>query len=129
MSQAKPIKIPDKKYFTIGEVAQLCTVKAHVLRYWEQAFVQLEPNKRRGRRYYQHKDIKLIMEIKSLLHEQGFTILGAKDKLDKLEGKQLVIKELSVENTEHCINDKIYLQLIRMQTENKEFLEYITNKY
>ncbi|WP_319381339.1 MerR family transcriptional regulator [Thiomicrorhabdus sp.] len=76
-------EIPDKKYFTIGEVAELCAVKSHVLRYWEQVFPQLEPGKRRGRRYYQQSDVRLVLEIKSLLHEQGFTIPGAKAKLSK----------------------------------------------
>ncbi|WP_178863084.1 MerR family transcriptional regulator [Thiomicrorhabdus cannonii] len=75
------IELPDKKYFTIGEVAELCDLKSHVLRYWEQVFPQLEPSKRSGRRYYQRNDVELILEIKSLLHHQGFTIPGAKARL------------------------------------------------
>ncbi len=80
--------IPDKRYFTIGEVSKLCALKPHVLRYWEQEFPQLTPNKRRGnRRYYQGKDIELIRAIRTLLYEQGFTISGAKQKLKLDKGK------------------------------------------
>lgn len=75
------IELPDKKYFTIGEVAQLCDLKSHVLRYWEQVFPQLEPSKRSGRRYYQRNDVELVLEIKNLLHHQGFTITGARARL------------------------------------------------
>ena len=75
--------IPAKRYFTIGEVIELCGVKPHVLRYWEQEFTQLRPVKRRGnRRYYQHHEVLLIRRIRELLYEQGFTINGARNKLD-----------------------------------------------
>jgi len=75
--------IPAKRYFTIGEVSELCGVKPHVLRYWEQEFTQLRPVKRRGnRRYYQHHEVLLIRRIRDLLYEQGFTINGARNKLD-----------------------------------------------
>src|SRR6185312_13164713 len=75
--------IPAKRYFTIGEVSELCGVKPHVLRYWEQEFTQLRPVKRRGnRRYYQHHEVLLIRRIRELLYEQGFTINGARNKLD-----------------------------------------------
>ncbi len=75
--------IPAKRYFTIGEVSELCAVKPHVLRYWEQEFPQLKPVKRRGnRRYYQRHDLLMIRQIRSLLHEQGFTILGARQQLE-----------------------------------------------
>ena len=75
--------IPGKRYFAIGEVAELCGVKPHVLRYWEQEFTQLKPVKRRGnRRYYQHHEVMLIRRIRELLYEQGFTISGARNKLD-----------------------------------------------
>ena len=75
--------IPAKRYFTIGEVSELCAVKPHVLRYWEQEFTQLKPVKRRGnRRYYQHHEVLLIRRIRELLYEQGFTISGARNKLD-----------------------------------------------
>ena len=90
--------IPGKRYFTIGEVSELCGVKPHVLRYWEQEFPQLKPIKRRGnRRYYQHEDVLMIRYIRNLLYEQGFTIGGAKLKLsgdgakqDKSRSRQLV---------------------------------------
>ncbi len=81
MSQPLPA-IPDKHYFTIGEASYLCQLKTHVLRYWEQEFTQLRPNKRRGnRRYYQHQDIVLIRHIRHLLYERGFTINGARQQL------------------------------------------------
>jgi DNA-binding transcriptional MerR regulator len=79
--------IPAKRYFTIGEVSELCGVKPHVLRYWEQEFTQLKPVKRRGnRRYYQHHEVLLIRRIRELLYEQGFTISGARNKLDSRAG-------------------------------------------
>ena len=75
--------IPAKRYFTIGEVSELCRVKPHVLRYWEQEFAQLKPIKRRGnRRYYQHHEVLLVRRIRELLYEQGFTISGARNKLE-----------------------------------------------
>ena len=80
--------IPAKRYFAIGEVAELCMVKPHVLRYWEQEFTQLKPVKRRGnRRYYQHHEVLLIRKIRELLYEQGFTISGARNRLDGAEDK------------------------------------------
>jgi DNA-binding transcriptional MerR regulator len=77
--------IPAKRYFTIGEVSELCGVKPHVLRYWEQEFTQLKPVKRRGnRRYYQHHEVLLIRRIRELLYDQGFTISGARNRLDEI---------------------------------------------
>ncbi len=77
--------IPAKRYFTIGEVSDLCGVKPHVLRYWEQEFTQLRPMKRRGnRRYYQHHEVLMIRRIRDLLYDQGFTISGARNKLQEL---------------------------------------------
>lgn len=77
--------IPDKRYFTIGEVSELCLVKPYVLRYWEQEFVQLRPMKRRGnRRYYQHHEVLLVRRIRELLYENGFTISGARNRLAEL---------------------------------------------
>jgi DNA-binding transcriptional MerR regulator len=86
--------IPAKRYFTIGEVSELCGVKPHVLRYWEQEFTQLKPIKRRGnRRYYQHHEVLLIRRIRELLYDQGFTINGARNKLD---GRMF---EVAIENS------------------------------
>jgi DNA-binding transcriptional MerR regulator len=83
--------IPAKRYFTIGEVSDLCGVKPHVLRYWEQEFTQLKPVKRRGnRRYYQHHEVLLIRRIRSLLYEQGFTISGARNRLGDTRGDAVV---------------------------------------
>jgi len=96
--------IPGKRYFTIGEVSDLCAVKPHVLRYWEQEFPQLKPLKRRGnRRYYQRHDVILIRQIRSLLYEQGFTIGGARQRLSGDEAKddssqsQQIIRQLRSE--------------------------------
>jgi len=82
--------IPAKRYFTIGEVSDLCGVKAHVLRYWEQEFTQLKPVKRGGnRRYYQHHEVLLIRRIRQLLYEEGFTISGARGRLDNVIGQRV----------------------------------------
>ena len=96
--------IPSKRYFTIGEVSDLCAVKPHVLRYWEQEFPQLKPLKRRGnRRYYQRQDVILIRQIRSLLYEDGFTIGGARQRLSGDEVKedsnqsQQIIRQLCTE--------------------------------
>jgi DNA-binding transcriptional MerR regulator len=96
--------IPGKRYFTIGEVGELCAVKPHVLRYWEQEFPQLRPIKRRGnRRYYQRHDVVLIRQIRSLLYEHGFTIGGAKQHLignalvNDMQQDQELIRELCFE--------------------------------
>ncbi|NDY94715.1 MerR family transcriptional regulator [Wenzhouxiangella limi] len=96
--------IPAKRYFTIGEVSDLCLVKPHVLRYWEQEFPQLKPVKRRGnRRYYQRHDVLMIRQIRSLLHEQGFTILGARQQLegddaqDDVTRSQQLVRQMRME--------------------------------
>ncbi|MBL4585188.1 MAG: MerR family transcriptional regulator [Pseudomonadales bacterium] len=104
--------IPGKRYFTIGEVSELCSVKAHVLRYWEQEFTQLTPDKRRGnRRYYQRQDVLTIRQIRSLLYDQGFTIGGARQRLSG---------EIAKEDTTQ------YRQLIRqMVAELEEVLEVL----
>ena len=84
MEKALP-SIPAKRYFTIGEVSDLCGVKPHVLRYWEQEFTQLRPMKRRGnRRYYQHHEVLMIRRIRDLLYDQGFTISGARNKMQEI---------------------------------------------
>ena len=87
--------IPAKRYFTIGEVGDLCAVKPHVLRYWEQEFNQLKPQKRRGnRRYYQHHEVVLIRRIRELLYNEGFTISGAKNRLEELDSQWQIRSEL-----------------------------------
>jgi DNA-binding transcriptional MerR regulator len=92
-SQLPPI--PSKRYFTIGEVSDLCGVRSHVLRYWEQEFAQLSPQKRRGnRRYYQHHEVVLIRKIRALLYEEGFTISGARNRLDEARGELKLRDEL-----------------------------------
>ena len=96
--------IPGKRYFTIGEVSDLCAVKPHVLRYWEQEFPQLKPVKRRGnRRYYQRQDVLIIRQIRSLLYDEGFTIGGARQRLQGDTAKsdvtqsQQIIKQMRIE--------------------------------
>jgi DNA-binding transcriptional MerR regulator len=96
--------IPGKRYFTIGEVSELCAVKPHVLRYWEQEFPQLKPVKRRGnRRYYQRQDVIVIRQIRSLLYDEGFTIGGARQRLTGDEARsdvsqsQQIIRQMRVE--------------------------------
>ncbi len=90
--------IPAKRYFTIGEVSELCGVKPHVLRYWEQEFTQLKPVKRRGnRRYYQHHEVLLIRRIRELLYEQGFTISGARNRLDEHHNVKNEVVEVSAQ--------------------------------
>ena len=91
--------IQAKRYFTIGEVSELCGVKPHVLRYWEQEFTQLKPVKRRGnRRYYQHHEVLLIRRIRELLYDQGFTISGARNKLNEREGRTAPVEVLPEES-------------------------------
>ncbi|MCG5512905.1 MerR family transcriptional regulator [Ectothiorhodospira shaposhnikovii] len=107
--------IPGKRYFTIGEVSELCGVKPHVLRYWEQEFPSLKPVKRRGnRRYYQRQDVILIRQIRSLLYEQGYTIGGARQKLSGQEARedtsqsQQIIRQMRLELEEilHILRQK-----------------------
>jgi DNA-binding transcriptional MerR regulator len=95
--------IPAKRYFTIGEVSELCGVKPHVLRYWEQEFTQLKPVKRRGnRRYYQHHEVLLIRRIRELLYEQGFTISGARNRLD---GPEIKADSIPLSNTQPSVTN------------------------
>ena len=106
--------IPGKRYFAIGEVAELCAVKAHVLRYWEQEFPQLSPVKRRGnRRYYQRADVIIIRQIRSLLYDQGYTIGGAKQQLSSVEAKD---------------DTSQYKQLIRQMITELEEVLVVLNK-
>ncbi|MCJ8311662.1 MAG: MerR family transcriptional regulator [Saccharospirillaceae bacterium] len=111
--------IPEKRQFTIGEVAQLCAVKTHVLRFWEKEFSQLEPNTRRGnRRYYNHKDVLVVRQIRSLLHEQGFTIIGARAQLAKMNNKHKNNSE------ESHINDN---EISQMLAELEEVFDILSN--
>lgn len=111
--------IPGKRYFTIGEVSELCQVKPHVLRYWEQEFPQLKPVKRRGnRRYYQRHDVQMIREIRSLLYEQGFTIGGARQQMESAEAGGGVAAEVGVKHDVKTIR--------AMREELEEILEILT---
>lgn len=104
--------IPAKRYFTIGEVSELCGVKPHVLRYWEQEFTQLKPVKRRGnRRYYQHHEVLLIRRIRELLYEQGFTISGARNKLDLRTTDSTSVAVPSSPPTDHVDNVAVRREL------------------
>lgn len=108
--------IPDKLYFTIGEVATLCDLKPHVLRYWEQEFPQLSPSKRRGnRRYYQRRDVVLIRSIKDLLYNQGYTIEGARQQLSADEaGKKTSVAKL------HKNQESLHKAVVGLQDVVKE---------
>ena len=114
--------IPAKRYFTIGEVSELCGVKPHVLRYWEQEFTQLRPVKRRGnRRYYQHHEVLLIRRIRELLYEQGFTINGARNRLDShgagqgAEGEGEVVEGSVVQPTTATVDvDQLRKELLQV---------------
>ena len=98
--------IPAKRYFTIGEVSELCGVKPYVLRYWEQEFTQLRPMKRRGnRRYYQHHEVLLIRRIRDLLYDQGFTISGARNQLGELVGAGRAVMLASGPDVEAALSD------------------------
>ena len=111
-------KIPGKRYFTIGEVSELCAVKPHVLRYWEQEFSQLRPIKRRGnRRYYQRHEVELIREIRRLLYLDGYTIGGARNQLQRpiTEGKVDLAPQLTSEGYRGIIDE---LQEISLLLEN-----------
>ena len=104
--------IPAKRYFTIGEVSELCGVKPHVLRYWEQEFTQLKPVKRRGnRRYYQHHEVLLIRRIRDLLYDQGFTINGARNRLDDIVAAPAKVSRAAV-------TDKANLSSLRKEIKN-----------
>ncbi|NKB77390.1 MAG: MerR family transcriptional regulator [Gammaproteobacteria bacterium] len=114
--------IPTKRYFTIGEVSKLCVVKPHVLRYWEQEFPQLKPVKRRGnRRYYQRHEVKLIRTIRKLLYVEGFTISGARTRLEQLTAEQdtVVVSNTSTSGQEVS---KMISQLIAGLNEVSEIL-------
>jgi DNA-binding transcriptional MerR regulator len=122
--------IPAKRYFTIGEVSDLCGVKPHVLRYWEQEFTQLRPVKRRGnRRYYQHHEVLLIRRIRELLYEQGFTINGARNRLDARggvideggEGRPQQDRELSA--AESAVSNAVAVDVEQLRNDLRSLLE------
>ena len=117
--------IPAKRYFTIGEVSELCGVKPHVLRYWEQEFTQLKPVKRRGnRRYYQHHEVLLIRRIRELLYEQGFTISGARNRLDSSDGVSSHAEKVKNENVANTVKQQsgqVQATLPLIATENQQF--------
>lgn len=123
-TQQLEIDLPDKKYFTIGEVSEICQLKSHVLRYWEQVFPQLNPSKRRGRRYYQKVDVELLIEIKSLLHDQGYTIPGAKARLSNANYTQSL-----VEDVEQVDNGGSLEKLKALHNELLTFKHYIQQRY
>jgi DNA-binding transcriptional MerR regulator len=105
--------IPGKRYFTIGEVSDLCQVKPHVLRYWEQEFPQLKPVKRRGnRRYYQRHDVLMIRQIRSLLYEQGFTIGGARQQLSGDTAKEDLLQSQQIVKQLRCELEEV-LQILK----------------
>ena len=115
--------IPAKRYFTIGEVSDLCGVKPHVLRYWEQEFTQLKPVKRRGnRRYYQHHEVLLIRRIRDLLYEQGFTISGARNRLSESAPHEAVSEEAPVvtkaKTSKAATKEKVDLSMLRSEIKN-----------
>ena len=123
--------IPAKRYFTIGEVSELCGVKPHVLRYWEQEFTQLKPVKRRGnRRYYQHHEVLLIRRIRELLYEEGFTISGARNRLDDVysQGREAARAE-AVERAEASKggNGRSKVDVAEIRREIKEVIDSLGN--
>jgi DNA-binding transcriptional MerR regulator len=127
-AQQMEIDLPDKKYYTIGEVSEICQLKSHVLRYWEQVFPQLNPNKRRGRRYYQKQDLVLLLEIKTLLHEQGFTISGAKARLSQTL-VQTDAPESTESNTFENSHTLPHQALINIKQQLLHFKNYIQDNY
>lgn len=127
MNPTQPLKqqqtelppIPEKLYFTIGEVAKLCDLKPHVLRYWEQEFPVLKPVKRRGnRRYYQRKDVLIVRKIRNLLYDQGFTIEGARSQLSKDENTTETVVHSTKEFLKNIVNNLEQL-LAELETENQ----------
>ena len=124
--------IPAKRYFTIGEVSELCGVKPHVLRYWEQEFTQLKPVKRRGnRRYYQHHEVLLIRKIRELLYEQGFTISGARNKLDGADLKLVSDKKTNIAVTDGTNIESAFnkngstIDFVRFKKELQQIIELL----
>lgn len=122
--------IPAKRYFTIGEVSELCGVKPHVLRYWEQEFTQLRPVKRRGnRRYYQHHEVLLIRRIRELLYEQGFTINGARNRLDArgamIEDEQDEVQQGAASASVAAASNASMVDVERLRNELRSVIELL----
>ena len=123
--------IPAKRYFTIGEVSELCGVKPHVLRYWEQEFTQLKPVKRRGnRRYYQHHEVLLIRKIRELLYEQGFTISGARNRLDGAESaaETVLIPQPAINQAasfNSTVTSNNVFDFVQLKTELREVIQLL----
>lgn len=120
--------IPAKRYFTIGEVSELCGVKPHVLRYWEQEFTQLKPVKRRGnRRYYQHHEVLLIRRIRELLYEEGFTISGARNRLDEQGNVDSQLKEDQPKSNiiQQSLNQQVISSVDQIKSELTEILNIL----
>ena len=129
MEKALPA-IPAKRYFTIGEVSDLCGVKPYVLRYWEQEFTQLKPMKRRGnRRYYQHHEVLLIRRIRELLYEQGFTISGARNRLTELVHARADAPGMNDKEPDTAeLIDELAADEVSAQTEDVPLPEVITSE-
>ena len=124
MAEGLP-KIPAKRYFTIGEVGKLCDVKPHVLRYWEREFTQLRPMKRRGnRRYYQHHEVLMIRRIRELLYEQGYSIHGARLKLQRRAVPERLQAPEGSEDPDHeATSTKLLLEVARELKEIQQLLD------
>lgn len=117
-----PADIPRKRYYAIGEVSELCGIKPHVLRYWEQEFPQLKPVKRRGnRRYYQFDDVEMVRRIRSLLYEQGFTIGGARQRLREAKQERLEAQHSAVAKPAAPQTRKV--QITELRSELEDFLK------
>lgn len=123
--------IPAKRYFTIGEVSELCDVKPHVLRYWEQEFTQLKPMKRRGnRRYYQHHEVLLVRRIRELLYEQGFTIHGARNRLNTgRTSTSNIAQPTPRQETAHAAHsDLSSIDAVQLRIELQQLLDILTKR-
>lgn len=124
LQQQLEIDLPDKKYFTIGEVSDLCDLKSHVLRYWEQVFPQLKPRKRSGRRYYQREDVELLITIKRLVQDHGYTLAGAKARLEQVDYTQVLLDESQAD-----AGDPIMQKIKQIYVDVLSFKSHLQEKY